>query len=223
MARVPPAHLTKTQLALQSLREDIRSGAFAPSQRLRVEDLTVALGMSPTPIREALRLLQADGLVEFQPHHGIVVASVSASETVEIYHLRGLLEPDAVSRSVPRLDDVQLGELWKLHARVVKAVRSGRGSTVSETNAVWHWALYRACGSEYLLTFIQRLWDAFPWRTIWAIPGRSERSLEEHEAVMEAVEARDAELAAARMRAHVLSGVDTLISHLESNERTAAV
>lgn len=212
-------HVTKTQLALETMREGIRSGAMSPGERLRVDDLTAALDMSPTPIREALRLLQADGLIEFRPHHEIVIAPVSSVKTAEIYQLRARLEPYAVELAVPRMDGQQLDALGKLHERVSKAVRSGRGSTVSETNGEWHWAIYEQCGSQYLIDFIQRLWDAFPWRTIWAISGRSEQSLADHDAIMEAITRGDATLAARRMRDHVLSGVDTLISRLETTER----
>ncbi len=70
-------HKTKTELALQVLRDRIRTGELEPGQRLRLNDLTAELGMSPTPIREALRLLQADGLVDYRPHQGIVVAELS--------------------------------------------------------------------------------------------------------------------------------------------------
>lgn len=69
----PPRHLTKTELALELLRERIHSGELAPGQRLELEELTQLLGMSATPIREALRLLQADRLVNYHPHHGVVV------------------------------------------------------------------------------------------------------------------------------------------------------
>lgn len=214
-----PVHLTKTQVALETLRESIRSGDMTPGERLRVDDLTVTLNMSPTPIREALRLLQADGLIEFKPHHEIVIAPVSSVRTAEIYQLRARLEPYAVELAVPRMGEEQLARLRTVHERVSKAVRSGRGSTVSESNGEWHWTIYNQCGSQYLIDFIQRLWDAFPWRTIWAISGRSEQSLADHDAIMEAISRHDAQLAAERMREHVLSGVDTLISRLETTER----
>jgi DNA-binding GntR family transcriptional regulator len=214
-----PVHLTKTQVALETLRESIRSGDMMPGERLRVDDLTAALDMSPTPIREALRLLQADGLIEFKPHHEIVIAPVSSVRTAEIYQLRARLEPYAVELAVPRMGEEQLAQLQTVHERVSKAVRSGRGSTVSESNGEWHWTIYEQCGSQYLIDFLQRLWDAFPWRTIWAISGRSEQSLADHDAIMEAISRHDAKLAAKRMRQHVLSGVDTLISRLETTER----
>ena len=85
-------HRTKTELALQILRDRIRTGALEPGRRLRLNLLTAELGMSPTPIREALRLLQADGLVTYRPHQGIVVAELSEPQTAEVIRLRCLLE-----------------------------------------------------------------------------------------------------------------------------------
>ena len=213
-------HKTKTELALQVLRDRIRTGQFKPGQRLRLKDLTADLGMSPTPIREALRLLQADGFVDYRPHQGIVVAELSLSEVDGVLRLRRLLEPFAVELAVPALTRAQSRELERLHARLLAAVASGRGTAVSEHNAAWHWAIYDAAGSPHLREFIRRLWDAYPWRTMWALPGRAEQSAIEHQAVMNAIAAGDAKLAAARLAAHITSGETSLLDRLERERST---
>src|SRR5262249_37791413 len=159
------------------LRDGIRTGSLRPGQRLRVADLTRELGMSPTPIREALRLLQADGLVDYRSHHGIVVAELSADATAEVYRLRAVLEPLAVELAVPRLSDADVDELERLHERHAT-------SPSSERNRAWHWRIYEASGSNLLNDFIRRLWEAFPWRMSGALPGRAKLSQEEHTAVM---------------------------------------
>lgn len=211
---VAPRHQTKTELALQALRERIRSGELQPGQRLRVDDLTRELGMSPTPIREALRLLQADRLVDYRAHHGIVVAELSAETTVEVYRLRSLLEPLAVELAVPRLTEGDVEELERLHERHARAPSSKGSATVSDRNRAWHWAIYEASGWPILNDLVRQLWEAFPWRTMWALPGRTSLSLEQHEAVMEGIRARDAALASEAMREHVTSGCETLVAHL---------
>jgi DNA-binding GntR family transcriptional regulator len=207
----PPRHLTKTELALEQLRERIQSGELAPGQRLAVEELTRALGMSATPIREALRLLQADRLVDYRPHHGVVVAEARPELTAEIYRIRSVLEPLAVELAVPQLSQDALAELERLHAALKAAVAAGRGKRITDANAAWHWVLYDAAESTYLTDFIRRLWDGFPWRTMWALPGRAERSFREHTALMAAIRKRDPAAAAARMREHIESGTGTLI------------
>jgi DNA-binding GntR family transcriptional regulator len=197
-------HVTKTELALRALRAGISDGSLEPGRRLRVMELTEELGMSATPIREALRLLQADKLVEYRPHRGIVVASISSARIVEVFELRMELEPLATRIAVPRLNDSKVSELETLH-KELKGAKPGQRST--ELNAQWHWAVYNASGREYLSDFISRLWEVFPWRTIRLISGRPASSLQEHESVMQAIREHDASLAADRMRTHIESSL----------------
>ena len=139
-------HRTKTELALQILRDRIRTGALEPGRRLRLNLLTAELGMSPTPIREALRLLQADGLVTYRPHQGIVVAELSEPQTAEVIRLRCLLEGSAVELAVASLTPAELRELERLHQRFLGAIEDGRGRDIVAGNEAWHHALYEASG-----------------------------------------------------------------------------
>lgn len=203
-------HRTKTELALQVLREQIRTGELAPGGRMRLQDLTRELDMSPTPIREALRLLQADGLVDYKPHQGIVVAELSSAEMAEISRIRCVLEALATELAVPVLTLADVRELQRVHDKLLSAVAAGRGASVSALNSDWHWKIYERSGSSYLKEFIRRLWERYPWRTMWVIPGRVEASVEEHAEIMDAIRSRDASLAAARMGAHIASGERSL-------------
>ncbi len=214
LVAVTPRHLTKTEVALQELRERIRGGQLRPGERLRVDELTRELGMSPTPIREALRLLQADRLVDYRPHRGIVVAEHSPDTTEQVYHLRAMLEPLAVELAVPQLSDEQAEALERLHERHANAHGSGKRTASADPNRDWHWAIYDASGWQILNDLIRQLWEAFPWRTMWALSGRLELSLQQHEAVMDAIRDRDATRAAAAMRKHITSGGVTLLAHL---------
>jgi DNA-binding GntR family transcriptional regulator len=215
-------HRTKTELALQVLRQRIRTGELEPGQRLRLNRLTRELGMSPTPIREALRLLQADGLVQYHPHQGIVVAESSPEETEDVVRLRCLLEPLAMELAVPSLTPEQLQALEQLHERLLAAVDARHGSAISASNASWHWAIYDACGSWHLRKFIRRLWDVYPWRTMWALPGRAEESAREHERIMGAIALGDRQLAADQLRDHILSAHQSLLNKLESEQSEPA-
>jgi DNA-binding GntR family transcriptional regulator len=216
-----PRHLTKTDVALQVLRDRMRSGELSPGQRLRVEAIGRELDMSPTPIREALRVLQADGLVDYRAHHGIVVAETSHAQIREIFRLRKVLEPFAVELAVPRLDEVTRAELEGLHEQQALSVSQNRTAALARQNSVWHWTIYEASGSPILNDFVRRLWEAFPWRTMWALPGRAALSQREHEHVMEAIRAEDALRAAERMRVHVVSGEETLLARLEREKAGA--
>lgn len=215
-------HITKMDLAVHELRERILSGQLQPGERLRVETLTDELGMSPTPIREALRVLQADRLVHYRPHRKIVVAEVSIDQVAEIYQLRAELESFATELAVPRLQEGGLDELEAAHAQWIRAAARGRGTKLADTNNHWHWTIYRAAGSTRLEDFIRRLWEAFPWRTQYELPGLRESSIPEHETVMAAVRAGDSALARARMRDHICSGQQSLLTALRRRDGVAA-
>ncbi len=206
-------HVTKTEIAVQEVRERIRSGAIRRGERLVVGDLTSILDMSPTPIREALRLLQADGLVEYRPHHGIVVAEVSYALTEETYKLRASLEPMAAEMAVEKMTPARVKELERLHEALTNAVH-GRTTTISNYNRQWHTVLYEGSESPILLDFIRRLWEAFPWRTAWAMPGRAEETAEEHNAIMEAMRAGDGPLTSERLKDHILKGRGALLAQM---------
>jgi DNA-binding GntR family transcriptional regulator len=196
-------HHTKTDIALAFLRDRITSGELRPGQRVRVEELAVELGMSPTPIREALRVLQADRLLEYKPHHAVVVAEVSTAEIDEIYRLRGVLEPMATELAVPKLTPPAIERLQQLQDDFDRASSLRNERSMIDLNAAWHWAIYDASASKYLTLFIKRLWESFPWRTIGTLPGRADSNVEEHRAILDAIVQRDAPTAALRMRLHI--------------------
>jgi DNA-binding GntR family transcriptional regulator len=200
MIHQPP---TKAELALQVLRERILSGELPVGHRLRVQDLTAEFQMSSTPIREALRLLQADRLVAYRPHQGVVVAALRSDSVEEIYRLRVVLEPLAVSLAVPKMDEQRLTEIEAAHQQIVESASLGRAARLADLNRRWHWALYESADSPMCVDFIGQLWDAFAWRTIWSVHGRAETAVREHERVMKALRAGDATGAAGAMRRHI--------------------
>ena len=168
--------------------------------------------MSATPVREALRMLQADHLVYYREHHGIVVAGLSPKEVAEIYLVRSLLEGPATELATPAMGPDEMERLEGIHAKLSVDVSSADNrSEIGSLNADWHWTIYRLCGVDYLTNLIESLWERFPWRTMWARAEDLERSVREHEAMMAAFRAADAQLAGRLMREHVLGGRDDLL------------
>ncbi len=210
--------MTKTELAVQVLRDRIRSGELAPGERLRVEQLARELDMSPTPIREALRILQADRLVNYRSHYGMVVAELSNAQIRDVYRLRALLEPFGVELAVPLLDEKKLAELERLHEQHGAAAESGQASRIGHINSVWHWTIYDSCDSPLLIGLVRGLWEASPWRTMWTLPGLIELSHQQHTAVMEAIREGDSARAAEAMRVHVESGEEMLLVRLAKEQ-----
>jgi DNA-binding GntR family transcriptional regulator len=207
---------TKAQVAASTLRAAIQGGELAPGQRIDLEALGGRLSMSATPIREALRLLEAEGLVVGEPHRGVRVADFSATDAAALYDLRALLEPYAVRLGTAQLSDSQIKEMERL-ARLHRAALTRRDAVAAnQLNQDWHFQIYRAAaaGSPYLLDFISKLWSAFPWTTAWMVPGRDVRSAHDHAEIMAAIKDRDADRASELMFRHVLAGKGLVIQRL---------
>jgi len=215
---------TKAQLAATAIREAIRDGQLVPGERIEIGRVAEALSISPTPVREALYLLEAEGLVLNEPHRGMRVADFSSDDVAELYRLRSELEGLATRLAVPRMSPEYVEELWALERRRRGALIAGRILESSKINRRWHMALYEpAMSTGYLNEFIARLWNAFPWSTSWRVPGRTSHSIEDHQAIMEAVDRGDAESAGRRIEEHITRSQEAVVALLRSTERDATV
>lgn len=199
------------------LRRQIERGELPGGAKITLQAMSDELGMSLTPIREALRMLQAHGLVEYKPHHGHVVTRYSLKRAEEVYLLRSTLEPMATGLAARHATEAELAGIEALHAdfrRVAGREEGGHGDAV-DANAVWHRAVYSAAHSVFLEDFIDRLWTGMPYQAIWFIHRRL-RSVEDHQAVTDALRARDVTAAEAAMHAHIAHGRDATIEHLRA-------
>lgn len=197
---------TKTEAAFLRIRLDIEDGVHGPGEWLRVNKLAERLNMSPTPIREALRLLQSDGLVEHVAHHGVRVRDFSKETLEEIFRLRAVLEPLATELAAERATKEQIEEMRRRHEELREAVEDEAvHPDLAKLNEAFHWAIYSACGSPSLMDFIRRLWAGLPVSASW-VTREASRSVNHHEEVVEMIERRDARGAAGIMRSHIQSG-----------------
>jgi DNA-binding GntR family transcriptional regulator len=205
LSTAPPTSQTKVSAAYETIRRAIEEGALPPGQRLPMSQLEAELGMSPTPIREALRLLQSDGVVEHQPHRGMIVAEYTAEDVDEIFRLRLALEPLATGLAAERATAEELAHIAELHEEHVQAVAGDTAAAAVALNTEWHRAIYATCGSRILQEFINRLWMALPVRAVW-VSSEARHSLEEHVALMDALLARDGARATTLMAEHLERG-----------------
>lgn len=197
--------LTKTQAAYASIRADIESGASRPGQRLRLSALQAQLEISPTPIREALRMLQADGLITNLPHQGMTVTSYAPEEVEEVYALREAIEPLAASYAALRSTPKSTERMTSLHEQMVAAVRSGDHAKAGELGGEWHEAVAEASGARLVDDFFRRLRVVLPLKTMW-LASRAGLSIHEHGEINEAIAAGDAAGASAAMSRHLDRG-----------------
>jgi DNA-binding GntR family transcriptional regulator len=214
--------MTKTALAVDALRGAILRGEIAQNAPLTVTRLAAQLGMSPTPVREAIRTLQAEGLLRLEPHHSASVTQYSAKDIHDIFHLRADLESQATRLAVPRLTDAQIADLDDMQREMRDVARRGDIERLNRLNADWHLLIYGAAENRVLLEVVQHLWKKFMFEINWIQPDGAERSLEQHERLLAAIHARDADAAAAAIRAHIQRAESAAIEYRESGQQPTA-
>ncbi len=203
MTAAPVAARTPTaqDRAAAALRTAILEGELRPGRRVNQEAWAARAGVSPIPVREALRALAGEGLVTYRRRRGYVVTELDLAELEEVYALRRLLESEALRRGVPRAaaEDVAALEDAAGACREVGDV-AGR----LEANRRFHGVLHGLAGSRPLTRLIDLLWDSTEaYRALYyALPGEAEEADRAHRAIVAAVASGDAERAVALQDAH---------------------
>lgn len=178
-----------------------------------IDELRIAeeLGISRTPLREALKVLAAEGLVTMKVRRGAYVTEVSDRDLAEVYHLLALLESDAVAVVAERATDAQIAELRALHDELEAAARPGRvdRETFFALNERFHLRMLAIADNRWRGQMVADLRKVMKLNRHNSLlkAGRIQESLKEHRAVMRAIEARDAALAREQMQAHFGNGL----------------
>jgi len=196
----------------RALRDAIVSGELLPSERLVEEDLSRRLGIGRAAVRMALVRLEHDGLVEHERHRGARVRRVSEEEAVEILEVRAALESLAARRAAERATAQDVRELRAI-LREMRAHRErGDLMAMSDANAALHRRILEISGHETARRLSGTLMSQivrFQYRTV-LLPGRSDRSLREHTAIVQAIASADGDMAERAMRRHLSQVADAL-------------
>lgn len=205
------------QSAYRRLLDEIRSGTLAPGARLREIELAERLGISRTPVREAIRQLESDGLVTHLPRQGATIRSLDHAEVVELYEMRAVLEGTAARLAARAASDIELAELAALNAELATAPA---GAQAREINRVFHRTLIEAARNRFLIKAMSALQKTLLilGPTTLAEPDRAVAAVAEHGAVLGALMARDGAGAEAAMRAHVEAALSARIRGMRSRE-----
>ena len=206
----PPVQ-TKSAAAYGALREAILDGRLAPGSRLTLQSLADDLGMSLTPVREALRLLGTQGLVEHDPHRGTRVAQLRPESVQETYQLRRVLEPLACELAAKQATPEDLQQVEQAMNDFASAVDERRADELPELNAVLHRRIYQAARSPLLLEFIDRLWLRIPYQNMNLVRDH-DRKTAEHQAVVEAVRAGRPKVASRAMLEHISNSTQATLA-----------
>ena len=191
---------------LDHLGGAIIAGRYPPGSSIPPEPtLCEELGVSRGPIREALRSLEAEGLVEITPRRGAVVISLSKRDFLEAYQVREALEALGVRLAVPRLTETELARLEEYIERMAEHAAAGDVDAFFETNAAFHAALVEASDNRMLIDVYRRLMAQMgPYRRPSArLRGNVEQSIAEHHAIAAAARDRDPERAVAMLIRHI--------------------
>ncbi|NVM90622.1 GntR family transcriptional regulator [Variovorax sp. SG517] len=188
-----------------TLREQIFDGSLAPGSFVDEIALCERLSISRTPLREALKVLTAEGLLRHEPRRGCFVNEVTERDLDEIFPVIALLEGRCAYEAARNASDAELQELDALHERLVRHARAKRINDYYATNHIIHEAIIKLADNKWLAQVIGDLRKILKLARLQQLhaPGRLEQSLSEHLAVFAALKARDSEGADAAMRTHL--------------------
>ncbi|MDQ0082358.1 DNA-binding transcriptional regulator, GntR family [Variovorax sp. YR634] len=188
-----------------TLREQIFDGTLTPGSFLDEAALCERLSISRTPLREALKVLTAEGLLRHEPRRGCFVNEVTERDLDEIFPVIALLEGRCAYEAARNASDAELHELDALHERLVRHAKARRINDYYATNHIIHEAIIKLADNKWLAQVIGDLRKILKLARLQQLhaPGRLDQSLSEHLAVFAALKARDSEGADAAMRTHM--------------------
>ena len=209
------------EVVCESLRDAIRRGVLKPGERLMEIQLAEELGVSRTPVREAIRKLELEGYVIMMPRRGTYVASMSIRDINEIFEIRTALESLSNGLAAERITDE---ELESLPGRLVMSggyVEEGNMDKIVETDIEFHDLLYRAARNSRLVGIISNLREQLTrFRTLsMSYPGRLETTLEEHREIVEAIAEGDVKRAKKAAEHHMEMSEKTLLKAVDANKK----
>ncbi len=212
-------HRTVKSNLVEELRDAIILGEYVPGQHLRLEDIAARFDISTTPVREALRDLEAEGLVSIFPHRGAVVTQLSADDLLDIYEVRATLEEMATRLAVPNIREDTFAQLELYIEQMDNHL--GELATLVKLNHNFHYTLYCASGRRHLceLTSILRHRTQHYLHAYISHLGGMPMAQVEHRAVIEACRNGDTERAATIIFDHVTHVGNSIIEYVRQQER----
>lgn len=205
---------TKEEYVAEFLREGILSGRFPRGTRLKQADIAEQLSLSITPVREAFRILEAEGYVLNETHRGVTVAPFDVSATREINDLRVLLESRLVLAAMEHMTAQNYAELGRLQNEFDEAEARGDREAVRALNYRFHSQLYALARQPHTLHFVQVLWAKYPFDLINLIQGRMGRAAAEHRHLLKSMKAGDKKSVTSSVREHIEAGWHELQTQL---------
>ncbi|MGD9375460.1 MAG: GntR family transcriptional regulator, partial [Anaerolineae bacterium] len=215
-------HRQLHQLVTEHLRTAILDGDLQPGEWLRQQRIADELGVSQMPVREALKALAAEGVVEYIPYRGARVVEFSPEDVADLYAQRSFLEGRAARAAAHHITPKDLDQLRAIHTQM-REQDSLSISSYSSLNHRFHQIIYTASQRDYLIRALDQIWSAFPTMmlsyfaqtTAQELTEREAQDLEEHGAILGALEGHDGPQAEQLMRQHIETNCVELLSILD--------
>lgn len=209
------------ELVCENIRQAIIDGTFSPGERLMEIQLADEMGVSRTPVREAIRKLELEGFVVMIPRRGTYVADISIKDLTEIYEVRTCLDVLAAGLAAERITDEELEILNGYLFEIGQHIANMDIERIVEVDTAFHDVLYTASRNERLRSIINNLREQLTGirgRSM-SYPGRLVETMDEHRNLVEAIAARDVERAQHAARVHIENAEHTLILSLTEHKR----
>jgi DNA-binding GntR family transcriptional regulator len=221
--RAPGGHQLRDWVASE-LRTAISEGRLQPGEWLRQERLSRELGVSHMPVREALKQLAAEGLIEYLPYRGMRVVEFSLEDIEDVYAVRAGLEGRAAAAAATRIGAEELADLARLVARLAQTQGVDQLAENRAVNRSFHETVYRASRRAYLIRTLDQIWSWFPTMFLGIYPSTArlpvagrDTDVEEHEAILDALRDGARDLAGRLMAEHVRRAGDQLVAVLRED------
>lgn len=207
-------------VVVESIRQAIISGQFPPGMRLMELQLAEEMGVSRTPVREAIRKMELEGLVVMIPRRGAYVADISIKDINEVYEVRTALDVLSAGLAAERIDKSEIQEMRELLAEEAALVEARDYPKIIDNDTAFHDVIYRTSGNTRCMNIISNLREqitAIRGRSM-PYPGRVEIMLKEHRAIFDAIAAGKVEKAQEAVRTHMENAEQTLLKVIKEQK-----
>ncbi|AMA74768.1 MULTISPECIES: GntR family transcriptional regulator [Aneurinibacillus] len=180
--------MSKTHYAYNFMRTGILNGTFGPGQRIVIDQIAKELGLSIIPVREAIRQLESEGLIQYKPYSGAIVSTINETEYVDTLSVLAILEGYATALSAAHITPDEISELERLNEQMKEALLAFEFEAFGELNREFHCVIYRKCDNQYLKEEIKKVMgkmDTLRRSAFTFVPQRAHNSVEEHARIIQ--------------------------------------
>ena len=208
------------ELVCENLIDAINKGILSPGERLMEIQIAEEMGVSRTPVREAIRKLELEGFVVMIPRRGTYVANISIKDINEVYEIRSALDILAGGLAAERINDDEIEEMRELLLISEKHIEENNLAKIVETDSKFHDVLYTASRNERLVSIISNLREQITSIRGQSMnyPGRLVDTLDEHKEIVESIAARDIDRAQEAVRVHLENAEQTLLKAIDESK-----